>query len=60
MFRFNKQSSGSLLSCFAEVIIIKIIMLFIVRLTKQCDVKFGYIQLMKLHVPKPWGSSSGS
>jgi len=37
----------------------KITMLFIVRLTQQYDVKLSCIQLIKLHVSTPWGSSSG-
>jgi len=31
------------------------ILLFIVWLTQQCDVKLSYVQLMKLHVSAPWG-----
>jgi len=36
-----------------------LIMLFIVRLTQKYDVKLSYVQLIKLHVSNPWGSSSG-
>ena len=32
-----------------------IIVLFIVRLTQQYDVKLSYVQLIKLHVSTPWG-----
>jgi len=32
-----------------------LIMLFIVRLTQQYDVKLSYVQLIKLHVSITWG-----
>jgi len=36
-------------------VVLKITMLFIVRLTQQYDVKLSYVQLTMLHVSTPWG-----
>ena len=60
MFQFNKPHSGSLLLCFAKVIIIKIYFLIIITLSLLlCFAKVIIIKIFKNVVMNQFGRVSG-